>query len=298
MAIPTETVYGLAANALNETAVLKIFEAKNRPFFDPLIVHLPDVESINEFATDIPDLALRLAEQFMPGPFTLLLKKKAIIPDLVTSGLDKVGVRVPAHPLSRQLLQYLDFPLAAPSANPFGYISPTTSQHVMDQLAGKIPMILEGGACMVGLESTIVEVDDNCVIIHRLGGTSIEAIQTIAPQIKLQLNQSSNPHAPGQLASHYAPKKTIFIGDIAELAKRHSHSKKGIITFSSLLDIENSEAFVLSPTSDMNEAARNIFKALRHFDKSNCEVILAELLPEQGLGRAINDRLKRAAASV
>lgn len=298
VAIPTETVYGLAANALDEKAVLKIFEAKQRPFFDPLIVHIDSVASIDKYALQVPAMARLLAEKFMPGPITLLLKKQNIIADLVTSGLDTVGLRIPAHPVAQQLLRQLPFPLAAPSANPFGYISPTTAQHVWEQLQGSIPFILDGGDCSVGVESTIVEVVEDKVIVHRLGGLSIEAIQEVCGNVELQLNQSSNPSAPGKLASHYAPKKPLVIGDIKLLAEKFSHNKKGVIAFKEYQNKFQDEVMLLSANGSLHEAASNLFKALRHFDKSDCEIILAEYLPDEGLGRAINDRLRRAQHSV
>lgn len=294
VAIPTETVYGLAANALDEKAVLKIFEAKQRPFFDPLIVHIDSVASIEKYAQEVPPLAMLLAEKFMPGPITLLLKKQSIIPDVVTSGLDTVGLRIPAHSLAQQLLKQLPFPLAAPSANPFGYISPTTAQHVFEQLQGRIPFIVDGGDCSVGVESTIVEVSDDKVIVHRLGGLSIEAIQEVCGNVELQLNQSSNPTSPGKLASHYAPKKPLIVGDVRLLAEKFSNKKKGVIVFKEYQNILQDEVILLSEKGSLHEAASNLFKALRHFDKSDCEIILAEYFPEEGLGRAINDRLKRA----
>ncbi|MFZ4635519.1 MAG: L-threonylcarbamoyladenylate synthase, partial [Saprospiraceae bacterium] len=168
--IPTETVYGLAGNALNPAAVASIFEAKNRPSFDPLIVHISDATELTRYALTLPEAARRLASLFWPGPLTLLLPRRAVIPDLVTSGLDRVALRVPAHEMALQLLQALDFPLAAPSANPFGYVSPTTAQHVVDQLGGRIPYVLDGGACAVGLESTIVGFEADGVVVYRLGG--------------------------------------------------------------------------------------------------------------------------------
>ena len=170
VAIPTETVYGLAGNALYPKAIASIFEIKNRPRFDPLIVHASSVERLSQYANAFPEAARRLADQFMPGPLTLLLDKAAIIPDLVTAGSPRVALRVPNHPLTLSLLQQLDFPLAAPSANPFGYISPTTAQHVADQLGSQIPYILDGGPCQVGVESTIVGFEDGQAVVYRKGG--------------------------------------------------------------------------------------------------------------------------------
>jgi L-threonylcarbamoyladenylate synthase len=219
VAIPTETVYGLAANALNPIAVAKIFEAKERPTFDPLIVHTHALNEVENFVSDIHPALLKLAQVFWPGPLTLLLPKKDIIPNLVTSGLDRVGVRIPNHSLTLELLSKLSFPLAAPSANPFGYISPTKAEHVDKQLGTKIPYILDGGACEVGLESTIVGEENGEIIVYRLGGLSIDDIEAVVGKVFVQLNQSSNPKAPGQLKSHYAPKKPVYIGNVIEVAK-------------------------------------------------------------------------------
>lgn len=296
VAIPTETVYGLAANALNETAVVKIFEAKNRPFFDPLIVHVASINDALKYVEEIPEPLLLLLNKFSPGALTVLLKKKKVIPDIVTSGLDTVGIRIPSHPKAQALLSQLSFPLCAPSANPFGYVSPTTAQHVYDQLNGKIPCILDGGNSSVGVESTIVGLHEGFVTVFRLGGISIEEIEAEIGVVKILLNQSSNPKAPGMLDSHYAPRKPLFVGDISDLFSRYSGSKKGLISFSEFYPhLSFSERKILSPTSDLGEAAANLFAALRYFDNANVDVILVETFPEVGLGRAINDRLRRAA---
>ncbi len=297
VAIPTETVYGLAANALNPIAVAKIFEAKERPTFDPLIVHTHSLQEVYKFVTNIHPALLKLAEAFWPGPLTLLLPKKEIIPSLVTSGLDRVGVRVPNHSLTLDLLSQLNFPLAAPSANPFGYISPTTAMHVEKQLGTKIPYILDGGSCEVGLESTIVGEENGEIIIYRLGGLSVDEIETIVGKVSVQLNQSSNPKAPGQLKSHYAPKKPVYIGNLNELQKQYSDKKIGAIVFGN--DIKLNESILimnLSSTKNYQEASANLFSFLRELDEADVDVIITELVPEVGLGLAINDRLKRAAA--
>ena len=295
--IPTETVYGLAANALNPIAVAKIFEAKERPTFDPLIVHTHSLKEVYNFVMDIHPALLKLAERFWPGPLTLLLPKKEIIPSLVTSGLDRVGVRIPNHPLTLELLTQLNFPLAAPSANPFGYISPTTAEHVQKQLGMKIPYILDGGSCEVGLESTIIGEENGDIIIYRLGGLSIDEIEVVVGKVSVQLNQSSNPKAPGQLKSHYAPKKPVYIGDLNELQKQYSDKKIGAIVFGA--DIKLNETTIiknLSPSKNYQEASANLFSFLRALDEAEVDVIITELLPELGLGLAINDRLRRAAA--
>lgn len=299
VAIPTETVYGLAANALDTFAVTKIFEAKQRPTFDPLIVHTHSLQQVYQFVENIHPALLKLAETFWPGPLTLLLPKKNSIPGLVTSGLDRVGVRVPNHPLTLELLKQLEFPLAAPSANPFGYISPTTAQHVQNQLGEKLPYILDGGACQVGLESTIVGEEDGTIIIYRLGGLSIDAIENVVGNVLIQLNQSSNPKAPGQLKSHYAPKKPVFIGDLAELQKKYADKKLGAIVFGETNELDPKIVTRnLSSKKNYNEAAGNLFSFLRELDESDVDVIISSLVPEEGLGLAINDRLRRASVQL
>jgi L-threonylcarbamoyladenylate synthase len=293
--MPTETVYGLAGNALDPAVVLEIFRVKNRPSFDPLIVHLPDAEALPRFATDIPDAAQALAVAFWPGPLTLLLPRRALIPDLVCSGLPRVALRVPAHPMALALLSQLPFPLAAPSANPFGYISPTTAQHVLDQLRGLIPFVLDGGPCHVGVESTIVGFEAGETVVYRLGGLSEEALRSVAGPLRVQLNQGSNPSAPGMLLSHYAPRKPLLLNNLEENIRRHAQQKIAVLSFREHPGLpENCHALALSPQGDLAEAAQNLFAALRLLDQSDAELILAESVPDEGLGRAINDRLRRA----
>src|SRR5688572_19362754 len=216
VAIPTETVYGLAANGLNADAVLKIYETKNRPSFNPLILHVADIEHAKALVEEFPPLAIKLAAKFWPGPLTLVLKKKSNVPDIVSAGLDSIGIRVPDHPLTLELLKSLDFPLAAPSANPSGYVSPTTPQHVQQQLGDKIKYILDGGSCIVGIESTILKVIDNEVTVLRLGGIELEKI-TAAIGTSGRLRQASEKNsieAPGMTDSHYAPRKKVLLGSI------------------------------------------------------------------------------------
>lgn len=294
--IPTETVYGLAGNALNEEAILKIYEVKNRPKFDPLIAHTDSLDKVAMLVTDIPEKAKQLASAFWPGPLTLLLKKRPHVPDLLTSGHERMAIRIPNHPLTLELLGELDFPLAAPSANPFGYVSPTTAAHVKDQLGDKIHYILDGGDCKVGVESTIVGFEDELPVIYRLGGVATEAIEEVVGPTALKINVSSDPSAPGMLKSHYSPGRQLILGDIAKNLQQFDPSTTGIISYQEQFDVPDKNQFVLSPSGDMNEAARNIFKALRKMDASHIEQVLAEFVPDEGLGRAINDRLKRASA--
>jgi L-threonylcarbamoyladenylate synthase len=294
--IPTETVYGLAGNALDVNAVTKIFQVKNRPHFDPLIVHVADFQSAESFVAEIPAKAKLLADNFWPGPLTILLKRKRIIPDLVTAGLDTVGIRCPDHTLTRELLRSLSFPLAAPSANPFGYISPTQPSHVNDQLGKKINYILDGGECKVGIESTIIGFDQTIPTIYRIGGLNVEKIESIIGPVDVQLYSTSNPKAPGQLKSHYAPSKKLILGKLEDLLKIYEGDSIGVLSFKqSKKGIDQKKQRVLSPTGDLSIAAQNLFSHLRELDGLDVQFIIAEEVPEIGLGRAINDRLRRAA---
>lgn len=293
VAIPTETVYGLAADAFNVAAVLRIFEVKQRPSFDPLIVHVGQQADVHRVARELPPGAQALIDAFWPGPLTLVLPKRAVVPDIVTSGLDTVGVRMPAHSLTLQLLRTLDFPLAAPSANPFGYVSPTTAEHVADQLGDRIPCILDGGPCDVGVESTIIGWEGDRWVLYRPGGIALEAIETVIGSVAHAVKQVL-PAAPGMLESHYAPRTPVHVGEIGELLPRFAGRRIGIIAFRDAHPAHR--CIVLSEHGDLSEAARKLFAALRELDASDCEVILAERFPEEGLGRAINDRLRRAAA--
>ncbi|MDP5075909.1 MAG: L-threonylcarbamoyladenylate synthase [Flavobacteriales bacterium] len=294
VAIPTETVYGLAGNALSEIAVSKIFEAKNRPHFDPLIVHVSEVSEVSNYVEVIPELAFNLMEHFWPGALTVLLPKKTCIPDLTTSGLKEVGIRIPNHPVTLELLRSLPFPLAAPSANPFGYISPTSAQHVSDQLGEKIPYILNGGNCSLGIESTVLRVQHNEIEILRLGGISVEDLQRFSSNIHIQQHSSSSPAAPGMLTSHYAPGKPVYIGNIRELMHSFASQKIGVLSFKEDYQIEAQR--ILSKSGSFTEAASNLFAFLRELDQLDIDVILAEFLPNENLGRAINDKLRRASA--
>ncbi|SOD80333.1 L-threonylcarbamoyladenylate synthase [Spirosoma fluviale] len=291
--IPTETVYGLAGNALNTDAVLRIFQVKNRPSFDPLIVHTDSISKLSRFVTDIPALAQKLAEAFWPGPLTLLLPKQSLIPDLVTSGLSTVAVRIPNHPLTLDLLRSLDFPLAAPSANPFGYISPTTAQHVADQLGDQVPYILDGGPAGVGIESTIIGFEENIPTVFRLGGMALDQIEAVIGSVSVRTHSTSNPQAPGMLSSHYAPRKPLIL--LAPGTSPQPGERVGALAFREPFGgIQARNQRVLSSTGDLNEAAKNLFAYLRELDTLAIDVIYAEPLPNAGLGWAMNDRLRRA----
>jgi L-threonylcarbamoyladenylate synthase len=299
VAIPTETVYGLAANALSEEAVVKIFQVKNRPQFNPLIVHCGRWTDVPSYVEEIPEKFFPLIKAFSPGPITFLLKKKNTIPDLVTAGSDLVAIRIPNHPVTLELLQTLPFPVAAPSANEFGYISPTTAQHVMDGLNGKIPFILNGEKSSIGLESTIVGINEhNKVVVYRLGGVSIEHIQSELGEEVVIENINEKPITSGQLKSHYAPNAPLYMGNISELVKKFQGKNIFTISFQTTYnDLPLYNQFILSEEGNINVAAQKLFSALRKIDTMQPDVILAEVFPNYGLGRAINDRLERAKAS-
>jgi len=232
VSIPTETVYGLAGNALDNEAVASIFKTKNRPAFDPLILHIKNISALDSYVSYIPKKAKILAERLWPGPLTLLLPRKPIIPDLVTSGMPRVAVRIPNNKLTLDLLNKLDFPLVAPSANPFGYVSPTSAMHVNNQLGDKIDYILDGGNCHVGVESTIVGFEDEELPeIHRLGGVSKEKIESLIGRVKVQAHSSSNPKAPGMLKSHYSPGIQLILGNLEKLKEEYSDLRLGVIAF-------------------------------------------------------------------
>ena len=295
VAIPTETVYGLAGNAFDPGAVAKIFEVKNRPSFDPIIVHVSSVDRVGEFVESIPQIAMTLAKAFWPGPLTILLRRKKVIPDLVTAGLDTVGVRNPKHPITSALLERLSFPVAAPSANPFGYISPTTAQHVNEQLGDKIKYILDGGPCQVGIESTIVGFDDEKVTVLRLGGIPVDAIEKVIGAVAIDTSSVSRIVAPGQLASHYAPVRKVVLGHLEKLLETYGN-RAAVLSFNKQYP-QARYNFILSPDGNLEQAAQNLFSSLREMDKLDVDLILAEEVPDHGLGRAINDRLRRAAAN-
>ena len=297
VAMPTETVYGLAGNAFDQEAILAIFKAKNRPFFDPLILHVDHIDKINLFVEEMPSQLQKLAEAFWPGPLTLLLNRKSMVPDLITAGLPTVAVRIPAHPMALALLSTLPFPLAAPSANPFGYISPTTAAHVAAQLGDKIAYILDGGACEVGLESTIVGMENGVPVVYRLGGLSVDKIEAVIGKVIIHAHSSSNPQAPGMLKSHYSPRKKFIIAPTADCLAFYAKDQIGVLTFGDFLpQYPLKNQLSLSSSEDLEEAAKNLFDFLRKLDGMAVEVIIMPaLLPAHGLGLAINDRLKRAA---
>ena len=294
VALPTETVYGLGANALNIKAVAKVFEAKKRPSFDPLIVHVASIEQAQEVA-ELNDAAIALFKQFSPGPLTLVLPKKEVVPDLVTSGHPTVAIRIPNHPMTLEVIRKSGLCIAAPSANPFGYTSPTTADHVQEQLGDKIDAILDGGHCGVGLESTIVNLCGDPLVL-RLGGLALEELESVLGALEVQTS-SSNPKAPGMLSAHYNPGVSVrLFSNKKELIDNYNgvdNSKTGVLIMGD--GLEGSTVFNLSQSENDVEAASRLFTGLRALRTMGCTEIWTHYLPEKGLGRAINDRLKRAA---
>ncbi len=299
VAIPTETVYGLAANALSEKAVAQIFELKQRPAFDPLIIHLASAERLEQYVRVIPAAFYKLYEAFSPGPISYVLPKKAIVPDLVTAGHPTVAVRFPAHPLCQELLQTLTFPLAAPSANIFGRVSPTEAGHVAQQFSHGLAYILDGGPAKVGLESTIIDLSQEKPLVLRLGGLSLEEIESaLGEKVAYTKSSSSNPKAPGMLSAHYSPGIPLTHGKLDLNLAKVNRKRCGSISFCKRISgIPDHNQRILSPKGDLKEAASKLFAAMRSFDKETIDVILAEEFPNEGLGRAINDRLRRASVS-
>ncbi len=299
VAIPTETVYGLAGNIFSEKAIKSIFETKKRPFFNPLIVHIPSVEVLDEIVSHIPEKAKLLAEAFWPGSMTLVLKKQSTIPDLITAGKDTVAVRVPNHPVTLELLKQLPFPLAAPSANPFGSISPTKPEHVERYFKNDIEQVLDGGACKSGIESTIIGFENDEPIIYRLGALAIEDIEAVVGKVTIKNKKEENPDAPGMLDRHYAPSTQTFLTDtVSEEIKKHIGKRIGILVFKSDLKYDTvTTRIILSQKGDMAEAASKLYDAMHDLDHQNLDVIIAERFPDFGLGKSINDRLQRATFS-
>lgn len=294
VAIPTETVYGLAANGLDETSVLKIFEAKGRPLSNPLILHFGSKEAVKPYVLDLPPILEKLADFFWPGPLTLLLNKSSLVPEIITAGLDRVGVRVPAQPLIQVLLQSLSFPLAAPSANLYGMISPTQATHVHTQLQGKIPYILDGGACENGIESTIVGIENQQVIVYRLGGISLEQLSNVIGYLPQLKNHSENqPVTSGMVKHHYAP-NTPFAYLEADFVFEENKNDGFILFQDNYLEIPISQKYILSETGDLKEAAQKLYAAMHFMDQKKYTKLYIERFEETGLGSSMNDRLNRA----
>ena len=310
MALPTETVYGLAVDALNPEAVTKIFEAKERPRFDPLIVHLPNKEALGEIAIVESKVARKLTEKFWPGPLTIIFPKRENVPDIVTAGLETVALRMSAHPIFREIVRKLNRPLAAPSANRFGRISPTTAQHVFDELGGRIPLIIDGGATEHGIESTIVQVTNEAIKVLRRGPITDEMLRPFGEVREQTL--SAIISTPGQLPTHYAPRTKLIVVDGLKKFSPPAGKRIGALclrpvagvadlglpraaTAATKASTDFASTRYLSERGNLREAAANFFRTLRELDAENLDLIVAERVPEEGIGAAINDRLERAA---
>lgn len=290
VAFPTETVYGLGANAFDATAVARVFEIKARPSFDPLIVHVGGDRVLMQVVRDVPDTARALIERFWPGPLTLVLRKRDAVPSIVTAGLPTVAVRMPAHPVARALLERADLPIAAPSANPFGYLSPTRAEHVERMLGERVDMILDGGPTELGVESTIVMLEPRPTLL-RYGALSVEEIESAIGPLAREPSDEGPPLAPGRLETHYAPSTPIRI--VENDAPQSERRGAGLLAFRA--GVEGYDAVrVLSPSGDLREAAAHLFEYLHELDALGLSRIDAQMVPSRGIGNAIADRLRRA----
>lgn len=309
VAFPTETVYGLGANALDTKAVAAIFGAKGRPASDPLIVHIGAIDTLSQVAMQIPDLAIELMRRFTPGPLTLVLKKRAEIPRVLTAGLDTVAVRIPDHAVALALIDAAGAPVAAPSANRFSRPSPTCAQHVLDDLDGRVDVILDGGDTPLGMESTIVDLTGDEPTVLRPGGISLEALGTIAPEITFQprymAEDAQAAPAPGSQLRHYSPRARVLLfraeSDDDALAAMRAEIANGCKTGVLAMDAELPDFAGLAVEltrlgADLNEAASRLFTGLRALDDRGVEQILVKWPEPSGMGLAIGDRLLRAAA--
>jgi L-threonylcarbamoyladenylate synthase len=295
VAFPTETVYGLGANAFDVAAVARVFEIKARPAFDPLIVHVADEAMLARVVREIPPRARALIARFWPGPLTLVLRKHDTVPGLVTAGLETVGVRMPAHPVARALVARAATPVAAPSANPFGYLSPTRAEHVARMLGDRVDCIVDGGSAEHGVESTIVMLEPVPVLL-RHGAIAAEAIEAEIGPLTRELPDEAKPLAPGRLPQHYAPRVRVRVVDDPEHVPESERAGAALLAFRKPVP-GYAQTRVLSPRGDVREAAANLFAQLHELDAETVTRIDAQRVPAEGIGVAINDRLARAAAS-
>lgn len=295
--IPTETVYGLAANAYEEEAVQRVYAIKNRPVFNPLIVHIGRKAQVEELVRDMPVTARALMDAFWPGPLTLLLKKSEAVSDQVTAGKSTVALRMPRHELTLELLRRLPFPLVAPSANRSNHISPTTPTHVRQSLGARAPFILEGGPCSVGIESTIIGFSKGVPVLYRWGSLSREDIESVSGPLRMAGTDSNEVRSPGQLKKHYSPRTPLEIcSDLPQRLTQLTGQRVGLLLWMPDPRFSDHAQRVLAPEGQLAEAAKRLFAALYELDQMDLDLLLAQLAPEEGLGRAINDRLRKAAA--
>ncbi len=294
-AFPTETVYGLGANALDSLAVEKIFTAKKRPKYDPLILHISEMDQLNQLVSSIPDNALKLAEKFWPGPLTMVFPKSSLVPDICTSGHPTVAVRMPSNPWARKLIHQAGVPVAAPSANLFGRTSPTTAAHVAEQLEGSYSVLIDAGACRVGVESTVLSLTGNKPQLLRAGGISREAIERVIGPIEIpEAKHAKDSESPGMLPNHYAPRTPLMmVPDVRDYTENHDI---GVILYKEYAEEFNGPVRSISRRRDPREIALGIYAALRELDNEDISLIVAEWCPEEGIGAAVNDRLKKASA--
>ncbi len=296
VAFPTETVYGLGADAFDETAVARIFSVKKRPRFDPLIVHIAYMNQVEQVAASVPDTARKLMEAFWPGPLTVIVEKSPKVPELVTAGLPGVGLRMPAKQMALDLIAAAKTPIAAPSANPFGSISPTSAEHVREGLGEEVDFIINGGPCEVGVESTIISCMESQPVLLRPGGIPLEDIEARVGKVIIPDRGDYRHASPGRFTRHYAPGTPVVLGDPHEYTGLEK--RVGVLTLKAAqFDAVLYRVEVLSPSGDLSEAACNLFSALKRLDASGVDLIVATPVPNTGLGRAINDRLYRAAQS-
>lgn len=303
VAFPTETVYGLGANALEPKAVSRIFEAKERPLEDPIIVHIADRKDLYRLARKVPQEAEKLVDRFWPGPLTIVLEKTDLVPDIVTTGLDTVAVRMPSNSIAKSFIEIAGVPIAAPSANMFGRPSPTTASHVADDLKGRIDLILDGGPAEIGVESTVVEIVDGKVIVLRPGGTSTEELHEIMGKVEVYTIEEERKKSPGKYPQHYSPKaKVVVVEDGPRQVKevksiaREARGKIGILVKQEHEgNYKKYNTKVLGPSDDSRTCASRLFHLLREFDKDKADIIIAEGIPEKGLGLAVMNRLRKSA---
>ena len=305
VAFPTETVYGLGADAFNPKAVAKIFEAKKRPFEDPLIVHIAQKEDLYKLTEDIPDSALKLADEFWPGPLTLVLKKSKNIPDIITAGLDTVAIRVPADKVALAFIKFSETPIAAPSANLFGRPSPTTAQHVLDDLNEKIDIVIDGGRALIGVESTILDLTQNPPVVLRPGGVSIEKLKKVVKGVEIY--KQDKILSPGMYPRHYSPKAKVMLVEgngnaqveqVKNLASRFNLQDLSVRILAKEENIDKYNGFKVKSIGQGNDlavCASNLFSVLREFDKEGVDIVIAESVKEEELGLAIMNRLRKAA---
>ena len=307
LGIPTETVYGLGANGLDEGAVGRIFAAKGRPQDNPLILHIPSADRLERYCRDIPAAAYVLAGRFWPGPLTMILRRRPLVPDAVTAGLDTVGMRCPAHPVCRAILAAADLPVAAPSGNTSGRPSPTTAADMLEDMDGKIDAIVDGGPCAVGVESTIIDLTERPPRLLRPGGVTLEELEAVLgevavdPAVTRLMGAGEKPRAPGMKYRHYAPKAPVTVvkgapAQAARYIRRHIGDADGVICFNEFVPLfEGHPVEPIGPAGDPAEHARRVFDALRYFDGTDVQRIWAQCPDPVGIGLAVSNRLNKAA---